>query len=208
MTYLLDEPPAPAPEPTPPDAQAEGADARGARVRRAIRRAAPIVLGAGLMLVGILAWSSLQPRTTPLTRGDVARRDRVGARVPDPAPGPRRGRLRGGPAVARPHRVRGRRSRRAHRRRPGHGRRRHRRGEILTALHVVADAETITVRFADGTRAEATIASADEENDIAVLQPRQRARRRRPGGARQPGRAARSAARRSSSATRSGSTAR
>ena len=44
-------------------------------------------------------------------------------------------------------------------------------GEILTALHVVANAETITVRFADGTRAEATIASADQENDIAVLQP-------------------------------------
>jgi serine protease DegQ len=43
--------------------------------------------------------------------------------------------------------------------------------EILTALHVVAGAETITVRFADGTRAEATITSADEENDIAVLQP-------------------------------------
>jgi S1-C subfamily serine protease len=44
-------------------------------------------------------------------------------------------------------------------------------GEILTALHVVSGASAILVTFADGTMADAQIASATAENDIAVLQP-------------------------------------
>ena len=171
MTYLLDEPPAPAPEPTPPDAPAEGADARRTRGRRAIRRAAPIVLGAGLMLVGVLAWSSLQPRTTPLTRGDV--RDAIASALESVTPPPARG--EGAYALIRPSLVliESEGADPDVRTDDGQGT-----GvvitdaaEILTALHVVADAETITVRFADGTRAGATITTADEENDIAVLQP-------------------------------------
>jgi S1-C subfamily serine protease len=43
-------------------------------------------------------------------------------------------------------------------------------GDILTALHVVHEASTIEVGFADGTTATAIIAGADPENDIAVLQ--------------------------------------
>ncbi len=43
-------------------------------------------------------------------------------------------------------------------------------GNILTAHHVVAEATTIEVIFADGTRADATILSAEPDNDIAVLQ--------------------------------------
>lgn len=43
-------------------------------------------------------------------------------------------------------------------------------GDILTAHHVVADATTIEVIFADGTRSEAGVISAEPENDIAVLQ--------------------------------------
>lgn len=46
------------------------------------------------------------------------------------------------------------------------------RGAILTALHVVEGAESIRVSFLDGTRSSASIASADPENDIAVLQAR------------------------------------
>jgi S1-C subfamily serine protease len=171
VTYLLDEPPAPAPEPTPPDGPAEGADARRTRGRRAARRAAPIVLGAGLMLVGVLAWSSLQPRTTPLTRGDV--RDAIASALESVTPPPARG--EGAYALIRPSLVliESEGADPDVRTDDGQGT-----GvvvtdaaEILTALHVVADAETITVRFADGTRAGATITSADEENDIAVLQP-------------------------------------
>jgi S1-C subfamily serine protease len=44
-------------------------------------------------------------------------------------------------------------------------------GDILTALHVVADAAEIEILFADGTQANAQIVSAEPENDIAVLHP-------------------------------------
>jgi S1-C subfamily serine protease len=44
------------------------------------------------------------------------------------------------------------------------------RGTILTALHVVKGAETITVTFVDGTSSPATVAAADPANDIAALE--------------------------------------
>ena len=43
--------------------------------------------------------------------------------------------------------------------------------DILTSLHVVADATTITVRFYDGTEARATIIATLPDKDIAVLHP-------------------------------------
>lgn len=46
-------------------------------------------------------------------------------------------------------------------------------GDILTSLHVVADAKTIKLTFADGTEADAEIAASDPKNDIAVLQASQ-----------------------------------
>jgi S1-C subfamily serine protease len=45
------------------------------------------------------------------------------------------------------------------------------RGEILTALHVVAGASRIRVTFADGTQTAAEIVGAQPENDIAMLRP-------------------------------------
>jgi S1-C subfamily serine protease len=42
-------------------------------------------------------------------------------------------------------------------------------GAVLTALHVVSDGGTIRVRFADGTRATARVASKKVDSDIAVL---------------------------------------
>jgi len=45
-------------------------------------------------------------------------------------------------------------------------------GDILTSLHVVADAAEIEVIFADGSRANAEIINTDPENDIAVLHPK------------------------------------
>ena len=42
-------------------------------------------------------------------------------------------------------------------------------GAILTALHVVQNADRIEVRFADGTEATATVAKQQPENDLAVL---------------------------------------
>ena len=43
-------------------------------------------------------------------------------------------------------------------------------GIILTNLHVVAGAERISLRFADGTESEASVVSVQPENDLAVLQ--------------------------------------
>ena len=44
-------------------------------------------------------------------------------------------------------------------------------GSILTALHVVDTASSVTVRFADGTQSAATVLKRDEADDIAVLAP-------------------------------------
>jgi S1-C subfamily serine protease len=42
-------------------------------------------------------------------------------------------------------------------------------GDILTSLHVVADATAIELTFADGTRANGEIVAKEPENDIAVV---------------------------------------
>ena len=44
-------------------------------------------------------------------------------------------------------------------------------GDILTSLHVVANAGEIQVTFADGTRSGAKITASKEDSDIAVLSP-------------------------------------
>lgn len=44
-------------------------------------------------------------------------------------------------------------------------------GAILTADHVVSGARAVTVTFADGTVASASVASADKATDIAMLTP-------------------------------------
>jgi len=46
-------------------------------------------------------------------------------------------------------------------------------GDILTAHHVVAGATSIRVSFADGTESTAVVASAEPDNDIAVLHAEQ-----------------------------------
>jgi S1-C subfamily serine protease len=44
-------------------------------------------------------------------------------------------------------------------------------GTVLTALHVVGGAESITVSYTDGTSSPATVTSQDPANDIATLLP-------------------------------------
>ncbi|MGZ6314744.1 MAG: S1C family serine protease [Candidatus Limnocylindrales bacterium] len=46
-------------------------------------------------------------------------------------------------------------------------------GDILTCLHVVANASSIQVTFADGTKSPATVVSTQPANDIAVLKASQ-----------------------------------
>ena len=47
------------------------------------------------------------------------------------------------------------------------------RGDILTSLHVVADASAIQVTFADGTKSPALVTAQQPDNDIAVLRATQ-----------------------------------
>ena len=47
------------------------------------------------------------------------------------------------------------------------------RGDILTSLHVVANATDIQLTFADGTQSSAQVVTTQPENDIAVLQASQ-----------------------------------
>ncbi len=44
-------------------------------------------------------------------------------------------------------------------------------GVILTALHVVADATTVNLRFADGSRSTGTVTSRDAARDVAAVTP-------------------------------------
>lgn len=46
-------------------------------------------------------------------------------------------------------------------------------GDIMTSLHIVADATTIQLTFADGSQTTATIKTRETDKDIAVLQPAQ-----------------------------------
>lgn len=46
-------------------------------------------------------------------------------------------------------------------------------GDILTSLHVVADAAEIQLTFADGTQSSAQVTAKQPENDIAVLRANQ-----------------------------------
>jgi S1-C subfamily serine protease len=46
-------------------------------------------------------------------------------------------------------------------------------GDILTALHVVANADNIQLTFADGTKSSAQVVAKQPENDIAVLRASQ-----------------------------------
>jgi S1-C subfamily serine protease len=43
--------------------------------------------------------------------------------------------------------------------------------DILTSLHIVADAKSITVRFSDGTESRADVGTTLPDKDIAVLRP-------------------------------------
>ena len=46
-------------------------------------------------------------------------------------------------------------------------------GDILTSLHVVANSTDIEITYADGTKSTAKVATAQPQNDIAVLSPDQ-----------------------------------
>jgi S1-C subfamily serine protease len=175
-----------------PAAPAGSPAARPARLRRAgsvARRALPFTAGIVAALIAIELYSILAPRVPPLTKRDVQQgiRDVLASQTPGPAlsqlayevirpslvliettgPGassrPGASRAPGASAAPGPGDT------------PteglGSGVVVDAAGDVLTALHVVGDATTIRLTFADGSDATAEVTTRQPENDIAVLRP-------------------------------------
>ena len=158
---MADQPPGGGPEP-PPSA------IRG-RVR--LGRIVPYATGALVALVAVLLWSALVPGTPPLTQHDVD--DTVAKALASVTPAPAFSEQVY--AAVRPSLVL------IETKQPkpkgatgsdnglGSGVVVTTAGDILTSLHVVADATEINVTFADGTRSGAQVTAREPEHDIAVL---------------------------------------
>jgi S1-C subfamily serine protease len=172
VTYLLDEPPLP--DPGPPRAPEEATDDARAgqqRARSLARRTLPFVTGAAVTLAVVLGFAALQPKPEPLTRTDV--REAIDSALASQPPEPPAGELVYAAILPSIVAIEAGGDDPDSRRDDGTGTGVviTDAGEILTAWHVVSDAETIEVVFADGTRAGAEVVSIDEDNDIAVLAP-------------------------------------
>jgi S1-C subfamily serine protease len=142
-----------------------------ARCGRRWRRALPFAAGATAMLVVVLASAALRPDATSLTRSDVdeAVASALASLETEPAASERAYRAVAASIVliettATPTSEDvddGK----------GTGVVVNDRGDVLTALHVVAGAASIRLTFADGSRRLGIVASADSDTDIAVVRP-------------------------------------
>jgi S1-C subfamily serine protease len=148
--------------------QADGGPPR--RPRR-LARAAPYVLGAAVAFGAVVVFNLVFPAPRPLTQEDVdARVDQALASV---TPAPAFSELVY--QAVRPSVV----LVQIERPRPdgqsgseegvGSGVVVNAAGDMLTSLHVVADATSVVVTFADGSRSPADVIARDPKNDIAVL---------------------------------------
>jgi S1-C subfamily serine protease len=165
MTDALD------PPPRPTAGRRARAAAAGRGFRRGSRRATPFVAGIAAALLAIVLYGLVNPPARPLTTGDV--RQAVASALASQTPGPPHGELvysavrpsdvlietdeagtNGSGATG-----------------LGSGVVVNDAGAVLTALHVVSDATTIKVTYADGSSSSATIATQQPDTDIAVLQP-------------------------------------
>jgi S1-C subfamily serine protease len=176
VTYLLDEPPLPDPGPprahdAEPGAEVDAPQSRTLRARSLARRGLPFVTGAAVTLAIVLAVAALQPKAEPLTRIDV--REAVDSALASQPPEPAHGELVYAAIQPSIVAIEASGDNPDSRRDDGTGTGVviTDAGEILTAWHVVSEAVTIEVVFADGTRAGAEVVSVDDENDIAVLAP-------------------------------------
>jgi S1-C subfamily serine protease len=148
--------------------QADGGAPRG--VRR-LARAAPYLAGAAVAFGAVVLFNLLFPAPRPLTQEDVDAR--VGQVLASVTPAPAFSELVY--QAVRPSVV----LIQIERPRPdgesgteqgvGSGVVINAAGDMLTSLHVIADATSITVTFADGSRSPADVVAQDPKNDIAVL---------------------------------------
>ncbi|MBI4940109.1 MAG: trypsin-like peptidase domain-containing protein [Actinobacteria bacterium] len=159
------------------DDPADAAPAEGAATGRVRRRLRPALLLVVLVLVAALAWWLVRdPGPAPLSRADVARTVAEGiatAQAEQRAAPPDAAVVYGTivPSLVTVTTGRGADGEAAGQDDGslGTGTVVNADGSVLTALHVVSGGGPITVRFADGTRATATVAEKDPSKDIAVL---------------------------------------
>jgi len=161
-----------------PDAPPARSDIARARARRAgarIRRAGPFTAGVVSTFIAIALYGLLRPAPAPLTTRDV--NQAIASALASQTPGPPRSELVDaaiGPSLVlieidRPNAEGSPDSGLGHG--LGSGVVVNDAGAVLTALHVVGDAKTIRLTFADGSKSTATVASKDPATDIAVLTP-------------------------------------
>ncbi|MGZ4699784.1 MAG: S1C family serine protease [Ilumatobacteraceae bacterium] len=162
---MAEDPPARAPDSPPPPIRL------GLRLRRSV----PFVSGGLVVLVAVVAYGLLVPGTPPLTKQDVS--DTIANALASVTPAPAYSELVY-QAVA-PSLVL------IETKRPqsggasgsegglGSGVIVNAAGDILTSLHVIADATDIQVRFADGTTSSADVVARQPEDDIAVVRATQ-----------------------------------
>jgi len=159
---------------------------RPARLRRAgsvARRALPFTAGIVAALIAIELYSVLAPPVPPLTKRDVQQgvRDALASQTPGPAlsqlayeairPSLVLIETTGPTASSAPEPSRTPGASDAPTKGLGSGVVVDAAGDVLTALHVVADATTIKLTFADGSDATAEVTTRQPEHDIAVLRP-------------------------------------
>jgi len=146
------------------------------RLRRfgmSLRRAIPFVFGVLATLLALLLYSQLTPRTPPLTQREVdqAILQAMASATPRPPYAERVYRIIQPSLVLIQAEEAG--AEGDENFSLGSGVIIDEAADILTSLHVVADAIDIQVTFADGTQSRAQVIAADPEIDIAVLQPEQ-----------------------------------
>ena len=157
--------------PADPPARPNRVQARAGRVGGTVRRSGPFVAGVLATFIAIALYGALRPAPAPLTTRDVNRA--IASALASQTPGPPRSELVD--AAIGPSLVLIETDRTDPEGSPGQGLGSgvvvNDAGAVLTALHVVAEAKTIRVTFADGSKSTATIASSDAATDIAVLTP-------------------------------------
>ena len=136
---------------------------------------APYLIGGLVALTGVLVYGALAPKTPPLTQRDVAQTvaDALASVTPPPAfsefvyqavqPSLVLIETEGPPARGDPDDEGG----------LGSGVVVNLDGDILTSLHVVADATEIALTFADGTKSSGVVVATQPEDDIAVVRATQ-----------------------------------
>jgi S1-C subfamily serine protease len=140
------------------------------QLRSRARSAAPFATGVLAALVALLLYNALLPGPPPITQADVS--DTVAQAMASATPAPAYSALVY--QVIRPSIVLIQTTGKTNPESSGLGSGVivDDQGDILTSLHVVADATDIQVTFADGTESAAQVQATQPENDIAVLRAR------------------------------------